>query len=71
MYSGFKELSPPAVNLKKLVKETVCREPILIVISPGADPSQVRACMSLFLVRISNLGARTNIGFDICVYAAL
>jgi hypothetical protein len=24
-----------------LVKETVCREPILIVISPGADPSQV------------------------------
>ena len=39
---GFKELSPPAVNLKKLVKETVCREPILIVISPGADPSQVR-----------------------------
>ena len=36
-----KELSPPALNLKRLVKETVPGEPILIVISPGADPSQV------------------------------
>ena len=39
--SGMKELSPPALNLKRLVKETVPGEPILIVISPGADPSQV------------------------------
>ncbi|XP_074620352.1 cytoplasmic dynein 2 heavy chain 1-like [Acropora palmata] len=37
---GMKELSPPALNLKRLVKETVPGEPILIVISPGADPSQ-------------------------------
>ena len=36
-----KELSPPALNLKRLVKETVPGEPILVVISPGADPSQV------------------------------
>ncbi|KAJ8297986.1 LOW QUALITY PROTEIN: hypothetical protein KUTeg_024517 [Tegillarca granosa] len=36
-----KELSPPSVNLKKLFeKETISTEPILIVISPGADPSQ-------------------------------
>ncbi|KAM7436007.1 Cytoplasmic dynein 2 heavy chain 1 [Porites harrisoni] len=36
---GMKELSPPALNLKRLVKETVPGEPILVVISPGADPS--------------------------------
>lgn len=35
------ELSPPTVNLKKLYdQETLPEEPILIVISPGADPSQ-------------------------------
>ncbi|CAB3978327.1 cytoplasmic dynein 2 heavy chain 1-like [Paramuricea clavata] len=49
---GFKELSPPAVNLKKLVKETVCREPILIVISPGADPSQELQDMAAELIGI-------------------
>lgn len=41
LFLGMKELSPPAPNLKKLVKQTVPGEPILIVISPGADPSQV------------------------------
>ena len=36
-----KELSPPSVNLKKLYEhETLPEEPVLIVISPGADPSQ-------------------------------
>ena len=35
------ELSPPSVNLQKLYKgETLPEEPVLIVISPGADPSQ-------------------------------
>ncbi|XP_052794024.1 cytoplasmic dynein 2 heavy chain 1-like isoform X3 [Mya arenaria] len=35
------ELSPPMVNLRKLYEhETLPEEPILIVISPGADPSQ-------------------------------
>lgn len=35
------ELSPPSVNLKKLYEyDTLPEEPILIVISPGADPSQ-------------------------------
>lgn len=35
------ELSPPTVNLKKLYEqETLAEEPVLIVISPGADPSQ-------------------------------
>lgn len=46
--SGMKELSPPALNLKRLVKETVPGEPILIVISPGADPSQVSVLTRLF-----------------------
>lgn len=36
-----KELSPPTVNLKRLYEvETLAVEPILIIISPGADPSQ-------------------------------
>ncbi|XP_050416302.2 cytoplasmic dynein 2 heavy chain 1 [Patella vulgata] len=35
-----KELSPPTVNLKKLYQETLSTEPILVVISPGVDPSQ-------------------------------
>ena len=37
---GMKELSPPAVSLKKLYQETMASEPILIIISTGADPSQ-------------------------------
>ncbi|XP_041088540.1 cytoplasmic dynein 2 heavy chain 1-like [Polyodon spathula] len=35
-----RELSPPPLNLKRLYKETLEIEPILIIISPGADPSQ-------------------------------
>ncbi|CAH1776602.1 unnamed protein product [Owenia fusiformis] len=36
-----KEVSPPTVNLKRLYQnETIPAEPVLIVISPGADPSQ-------------------------------
>ncbi|XP_076446844.1 LOW QUALITY PROTEIN: cytoplasmic dynein 2 heavy chain 1-like [Babylonia areolata] len=36
-----KELSPPTVSLKKLYQEeTMATEPILIIISTGADPSQ-------------------------------
>lgn len=38
---GLKELSPSTVNLKRLYeKETLPTEPILVIISPGADPSQ-------------------------------
>ncbi|XP_068004360.1 cytoplasmic dynein 2 heavy chain 1 [Melanerpes formicivorus] len=37
---GIKELSPLPLNLKRLYKETLEIEPILIIISPGADPSQ-------------------------------
>lgn len=37
---GLKELSPLPLNLKRLYKETLEIEPILIIISPGADPSQ-------------------------------
>lgn len=37
---GLKELSPAPLNLKRLSKETLAIEPILIIISPGADPSQ-------------------------------
>ena len=40
-FVGMKELAPPNVNLKKLYeKETQASEPILIIISAGADPSQ-------------------------------
>ena len=46
--SVMKELSPPALNLKRLVKETVPGEPILIVISPGADPSHVSGLTRVF-----------------------
>ncbi|XP_074649972.1 cytoplasmic dynein 2 heavy chain 1-like [Tubulanus polymorphus] len=36
-----KGLSPPSLNLKKLFQhETIASEPVLIIISPGADPSQ-------------------------------
>ena len=36
-----KELAPPNVNLKRLYQnETLPNEPVLIIISPGADPSQ-------------------------------
>lgn len=35
-----RELSPSPLNLKRLYKETLEIEPILIIISPGADPSQ-------------------------------
>ena len=37
---GMKELSPPAVSLRKLYQETIATEPTLIIISTGADPSQ-------------------------------
>ncbi|CAL8361611.1 unnamed protein product [Merluccius merluccius] len=37
---GMKELSPPPLNLRRLHSETLAWEPVLIIISPGADPSQ-------------------------------
>lgn len=37
---GKKELSPPPLNLRRLYTETLEWEPVLIIISPGADPSQ-------------------------------
>nr|XP_023648221.1 cytoplasmic dynein 2 heavy chain 1 isoform X1 [Paramormyrops kingsleyae]XP_023648222.1 cytoplasmic dynein 2 heavy chain 1 isoform X1 [Paramormyrops kingsleyae] len=37
---GMMELSLPPLNLKRLYQETLEMEPILIMISPGADPSQ-------------------------------
>lgn len=37
---GIQDISPETLNLKKLYsKETIAAEPILILISPGADPS--------------------------------
>lgn len=35
-----KELYPPPLNLHRLYAETQEWEPVLIIISPGADPSQ-------------------------------
>ncbi|KAK6296187.1 hypothetical protein J4Q44_G00339000 [Coregonus suidteri] len=37
---GMRELSPPPLNLRRLYSETLEIEPVLITISPGADPSQ-------------------------------
>jgi dynein heavy chain 2 len=37
---GLKNLSPPALNFKKIFMETLPTEPILFVTTPGADPSQ-------------------------------
>ncbi len=38
---GIKDISPSTTNIKMLYEtETVANEPILIIISPGADPSQ-------------------------------
>ena len=39
-FVGLQDLSPPALSLKQLLTETVTTEPILLVISPGADPSE-------------------------------
>lgn len=37
---GIKDISPETLNLRKLYnRETISTEPILILISPGADPS--------------------------------
>lgn len=38
--AAMKELSPPPLNLRRLYAETMEWEPVLIIISPGADPSQ-------------------------------
>ena len=35
---GLKELSPSSINLKQLHKEQAV-EPVLFIVSPGADPS--------------------------------
>uniref|UniRef100_A0AAV2J329 Cytoplasmic dynein 2 heavy chain 1 n=1 Tax=Knipowitschia caucasica TaxID=637954 RepID=A0AAV2J329_KNICA len=37
---SMKELSLPPLNLRRLYAETLEAEPVLIIISPGADPSQ-------------------------------
>lgn len=37
---GLQDLSPPALSLKQLLFETLATEPILLIISPGADPSE-------------------------------
>ncbi|KAM6946318.1 LOW QUALITY PROTEIN: cytoplasmic dynein 2 heavy chain 1 [Aplochiton taeniatus] len=36
---GMRELSPPPLNLRRLYGETLEVEPVLLIISPGADPS--------------------------------
>ena len=37
---NLKELSPPALSLKNVFRETTSSEPILIIISSGSDPSE-------------------------------
>lgn len=38
--TGMKELSPMSITLKKLHLESIATEPVLVLISAGADPSQ-------------------------------
>lgn len=38
--TGFSSLSPAPISFNKLGSETVAEEPVLIIISVGADPSQ-------------------------------
>ncbi|XP_047109239.1 cytoplasmic dynein 2 heavy chain 1 [Schistocerca piceifrons] len=37
---GLSDLSPPAISLKQLYSESLPYEPILLITSPGADPSE-------------------------------
>nr|CAD7430089.1 unnamed protein product [Timema monikensis] len=37
---GLQDLSPPTLSLKQLMAETLSSEPVLLVISAGADPSE-------------------------------
>ena len=37
-----KELSPPALSLKNIYMESINSVPILIIISSGSDPSEVK-----------------------------
>lgn len=48
---GLQDLSPPALSLKRLLSETLATEPILLVISPGADPSEELRALALSTVR--------------------
>lgn len=34
------EISPPPQNLKQILSETYANEPIMIVTTPGSDPSE-------------------------------
>ena len=49
-----KELSPPPLNLRRLYAETLEWEPVLILISPGADPSQELAELAVETVGREN-----------------
>lgn len=50
VFVGLQDLSPPALSLKQLLSETVATEPILLVISPGADPSEELRALALSTV---------------------
>lgn len=41
VFLELKALASSSVNMKRLMKETSNREPILIIVSPGSDPTQV------------------------------
>lgn len=40
LIAGVAVLSPPPLRLSQLLSETSATEPILIITSPGSDPSQ-------------------------------
>ncbi|XP_063237932.1 cytoplasmic dynein 2 heavy chain 1 [Bacillus rossius redtenbacheri] len=43
---ALKDLSPSALNLRQLLSRTLASEPVLLLISPGADPSEELRCLA-------------------------
>ena len=63
---GNKDISPETLNLRKLyTKETISAEPILIIISPGADPSaELRDLATEIIGKDRYFEVRTNEGME-------
>lgn len=38
--AGVRDLSPPTLRLSQLLNELLASEPVLLITSPGADPSE-------------------------------
>lgn len=54
LLTGLDTLSPAAIRLSQVAEESVSSEAILLIVSPGADPSEELRTLS-----------KTSLGFDI------